>query len=337
MMELVIYKVFLNPQYTSPLYLVLYSSLIASLLLVLITNTVKTGKGKNLPPGRLGLPIIGETFSFLKAYKYHKGTEWISERVAKYGPVFKTSLMSCPTVVVTGAAGNRFLLENDCNSVINKQVMSLAKIVGENNLLELAGEEHKRIRGALMQFLKPEALQKFVGRMDSLVRQHLVDCWEGKETVTVIPLAKEITFQVSCDWLFGLNGKEEMKKVLRDFIELLHGVWSLPLNLPGTSFRGGLKANSRIRRRLTSYCEVRRRELQQGIASPGQDLMSCMLSMRDENNKGLTEGEILDNLLVSMLAGDETTSILLVNMVRMLALHPNIRENIYKGIISNPY
>jgi len=332
-----IYKVFLNLQDSSPLFVILYSSLIACLLFVLVIKTVKTEKGKNLPPGNLGLPVIGETFSFLKAFKYHKGTEWISEKVAKYGPVFKTSLMGCPTVMLTGPAGNRFLFQNDGDSITNMQNKSLTRIIGENNILELSGAEHKRIRGALMQFLRPEALQKFVGRMDCHVREHLVHCWEGKETVIVVPLTKEVTFQIACDLLFGLKDKEEVKTMLNDFIELVKGCWSLPLNLPGTSFHRGLKAGSRIRRRLRSYLETRKRELQQGTASPRQDLLSSMLSMRDENNKGLTDEEIYDNMLLVMAAGHDTTASLFANMVRLLALYPNIHENIYKGIISNLY
>ncbi|KAH0979562.1 hypothetical protein GBA52_006739 [Prunus armeniaca] len=65
--------------------------------------------GKKLPPGSFGLPLIGESISFIRAQKEDKTGEWIQTRIRKYGPVFKTSLMGSKTVVLTGQAGDRLL------------------------------------------------------------------------------------------------------------------------------------------------------------------------------------------------------------------------------------
>lgn len=58
-------------------------------------------------------------------------------------------------------------------------------ILGERNLTELSGEDHKRVRGALVSFLKPESLRQYVGEMDEEVRRHLKLHWQGKQEVTV--------------------------------------------------------------------------------------------------------------------------------------------------------
>ncbi|KAI8001591.1 hypothetical protein LOK49_LG09G01614 [Camellia lanceoleosa] len=42
----------------------------------------------------------------------------------------------------------------------------MRRVSGENNILALSGEDHKRKRGALVSFLKPEALKEYVGKMD---------------------------------------------------------------------------------------------------------------------------------------------------------------------------
>ncbi|KAF9595745.1 hypothetical protein IFM89_003487 [Coptis chinensis] len=70
--------------------------------LVFLTLLKKNHKVKNLPKGSLGLPYIGETLNFLRAQNRNQGMKWISERVTKYGPVFKTSLMGAPTVIIIG-------------------------------------------------------------------------------------------------------------------------------------------------------------------------------------------------------------------------------------------
>ena len=58
-------------------------------------------------------------------------------------------------------------------------------ILGDRNLLELSGEDHKCVRDALSSFLKPESLKQYVGKMDVEVRKHLEMHWQGKQNVTV--------------------------------------------------------------------------------------------------------------------------------------------------------
>jgi hypothetical protein len=36
--------------------------------------------------------------------------------------------------------------------------------------------DHKRIRGALAEFLKPDVLRLYVGKIDGEVRRHLNEC-----------------------------------------------------------------------------------------------------------------------------------------------------------------
>ncbi|GLJ25574.1 hypothetical protein SUGI_0489930 [Cryptomeria japonica] len=277
-----------------PWYLILCSTFLAIILFVLLAKSLSLGKRKNLPPGNLGLPLIGQTFEFLSAYRSNTPQDWIEQKVLKYGSVFKTSLMGCPTVVLNGPAGNRLLFQNDFNIIANKQPISLTRIVGKKSILELSGEDHKRMRSAIMQFLKPEALQKFLAG----------------------------------DLLFGLNDSEEIEILSQDFTEAFKALWSLPLDLPGTAFRSELKARSRICKRLSSLLKVRRRELHEGKFCPGQDLMSNMLSSRNENGKAMTEEEIIDNMIALMSAGHETTCNLLINVLRLLALNPHVYQKV---------
>jgi hypothetical protein len=80
-------------------------SLASSMGIVLVIFTIFCGwyllskslVGKNkapLPPGTFGLPFIGESFAFLRAYKANKVLEeFLDPRIAKYGQVHAT----CPT------------------------------------------------------------------------------------------------------------------------------------------------------------------------------------------------------------------------------------------------
>lgn len=135
--------------------------------------TLKTSVRKKLPPGSFGLPLIGESISFIRAQKQDGSDEWIRSRIRKYGPVFKTSLMGSRTVVITGQAGNRFVFGGGDTGIGGNQVATVASILGKHSIFELSGSRHKLVRSAITNFLKPENIQRIVGEIDLLVKDQI--------------------------------------------------------------------------------------------------------------------------------------------------------------------
>ena len=70
-------------------------------------------------------------------------------------------------------AGNRFVFRGGDNGISCNQPTSVVMVLGKNSLFEMSGSQHKLIRGAITNFLKPESIQRFVAKMDSLVQQQL--------------------------------------------------------------------------------------------------------------------------------------------------------------------
>ncbi len=63
-----------------------------------------------LPPGSLGLPLIGETLSFLT------DPNFISSRQKLYGSIFKTQILGRRTVIAIGSDANRFILSTKADN-----------------------------------------------------------------------------------------------------------------------------------------------------------------------------------------------------------------------------
>ncbi|GLJ25670.1 hypothetical protein SUGI_0491790 [Cryptomeria japonica] len=89
--------------------------------------------------------------------------DWVEERVSKYCSVFKTSLMGCPTVIMTVQAGNRFIFQNEWKMVASTPPATALRMFVVKSMLVAEEEVHKRFRGAIMSFIKPESLKSFVG------------------------------------------------------------------------------------------------------------------------------------------------------------------------------
>jgi hypothetical protein len=61
-------------------------------------NSLSTGPTLAFPPGRFGLPIIGESIQYLRDPE-----GFIVQRQQQYGNVFKTHLFGRPTIALIGA------------------------------------------------------------------------------------------------------------------------------------------------------------------------------------------------------------------------------------------
>ncbi|XP_061347414.1 cytochrome P450 716B1-like [Gastrolobium bilobum] len=284
---------------------------------------------RRVPPGSLGIPLIGQSLAILEALRANTAEKWFEERARKYGSVSKLSLFGKPTVFIYGQDGNRFIYTNDGRTIGTGQPQAIKMMLGARNLLQLSGQDHKRVKSALARFLKPEFLKQSVGKIDEEVRRNIEMHWQGKQQVKVLPLTKTLTFNVICSLLFGLEQGKLRDQFLASFQTMIKGISSVPVNIPFTLYRRSLKESARMQMMLKEVVQKKKIELEQNEASPHQDLITSLLSMVDENNKQLiTQREIIENSMLVMFAGHETSSVLITFIIRVLANDPTICETV---------
>ncbi|TYI96629.1 hypothetical protein E1A91_D01G086900v1 [Gossypium mustelinum] len=294
------------------------------LIPVFLLLTKRKRSPQRVPPGSLGLPLIGQSLGLLRAMRSNTAEEWLRKRIRKYGPISKMRLFGKPAVFIYGQAANKFVFASDSSNIVNQQVKSVSSILGDRCILELTGEDHKRVRDALVSFLKPESLKQYVGKMDEEVRNHLEMHWHGKQQVTVLPLMKTLTFNIICSLLFGVERGTRRDKLANDFRYMIEGMWSVPVNLPFTRYNRSLQASARAQKLLKVLIGEKRVDLEKG-ASPRQDLITCLLSIRNEKDEQvISEKEIIHNVMLIMVAGYDTSSVLLTFLLRLFANYPTI-------------
>ncbi|GAV60668.1 LOW QUALITY PROTEIN: p450 domain-containing protein, partial [Cephalotus follicularis] len=305
---------------------------IVPMIILLLTITKRrrsSSKRLPLPPGSLGLPVIGQSLSFFRALKSNTAEKWLDQRTQKYGPTSKLTLFGTPTVFISGQAANKFIFtRNNSGIMSNQQSKPVRMVFGERNMLELVDHDHKRVRDALMSFLKPDSLKQFVGKMDAEVKEHLDMFWEGKQQVKALPLMRTLTFNTICSLLFGFERGPKRDECVDLLQKMSAGLWSVPVNLPFTGYNRSLRATARVRKILKNIILEKMVQLEKG-ASPYQDLITCLLSICNDDNKELiTEEEIEDNALLVMNAGYETTSALLTFIIRLLCNNPVVHASV---------
>ncbi|ERN19640.1 taxadiene 5-alpha hydroxylase [Amborella trichopoda] len=311
----------------SPLF---YLLLALMTLLFIARSAGKLAGKRKLPPGPAGLPFVGQTFALLKAMRQNRGEQWLAEMAERYGPVFRLSLFGSNVAVLSGVNGNKVVFGGGGGGddvVGAKQAEWALRILGRRNLLTLDGNAHRRVRGAMGVFLKGDVVRGYVGRMGELVERHLEREWKGKETVLAMPFIKSLSFDIICTLLYGLGGVADRDSLKKDFQDLIKGLWSLPLNLPFTRYRRALQAARRLRAAFAELVVTRKGQLERGEATAYDDLLTCFLSAKGEE-EGFTEEEIVDNGVLAMAAGHDTLTLLITFVTRVLA-DPDLYARVY--------
>ncbi|KAJ1405414.1 Cytochrome P450 [Sesbania bispinosa] len=297
-----------------------------------------------LPPGSLGWPIVGETFEFVRTSLENSPLRFVQERMKKYDSrVFKTSLLGNHIAVFCGPAGNKFLYSNENKNVQVWWPSSVKKLL-RLSLVNKVGDEAKMIRKFLMTFLNAEALRNFMPKMDSIAQHHINTHWEGKkcnqsaqtsnelgkEQVHVYPIIQLYTFELACCLFLSIEDSIHVSRISTKFEDFLKGMIGFPINLPGTRFHRAMKAANEIREEIKVILKKRKMDLEEKRVSPTQDLLSHLLVTSDTSGRFLTEMEIIDNILLLLFAGHDTSRSVLSSVMWYLGQLPEVYEHVLK-------
>ncbi|XP_017416003.1 cytochrome P450 85A isoform X2 [Vigna angularis] len=218
---------------------------------------------------------------------------------------------------------NRFILMNEAKGLVPGYPQSMLDILGTRNIAAVHGSTHKYMRGALLSIISPTLIRdQLLPKIDEFMRTHLID-WDNK-VINIQEKTKEMAFLSSLKQIAGMESSSIAQPFMTEFFKLVLGTLSLPINLPGTNYRGGLQARKSIISILSQLLKER-------IASQEShvDMLGCLMN-RDENRYKLTDEEIIDLVITIMYSGYETVSTTSMMAVKYLHDHPKVLEEIRK-------
>uniref|UniRef100_A0A1W7HBX4 Cytochrome P450 n=1 Tax=Scoparia dulcis TaxID=107240 RepID=A0A1W7HBX4_SCODU len=283
-----------------------------------------------LPPGRSGWPVIGESLEFISTgWKGHP-EKFVLDRMAKYSTqLFRTHLLGDPAAVFCGAAANKFLLSNENKLVRLWWPRSFDKVLFGPTQTS-AEEEGIHLRKILPNFVKPESLQRYIGFMDEIAQKHFAENWEAKEQVVVLPLARQYTFAIGCKVFMSIDDPSRIAQLSQHFNVLISGLFTFPINVPGTPMNKAIKASGQVYKQILSIIAQRRIDLAQGKASPVQDFLSHMLSITEdgENERFVSDMSIAGKTISLLVGGHDTVSSACTFIIKYLAELPEIYEEV---------
>jgi cytochrome P450 len=187
-----------------------------------------------------------------------------------------------------------------------RQVME--PVTGPSSILLLDGEHHMRMRKLMLPPFHGEAIAHYAELIEQVTDRE-IDTWRQGGTIRTRTVAQRITMEVIIRAVFGITDPGRIAE-LRRLLPRLSSPNPLLLLVqkdlgPRSPWGRFLRLRDQVDRLL--YEEIERRRDDPDHASR-QDILTLLLSARDEAGDGLTDRELRDELITLLLAGHETTA-----------------------------
>ncbi|KAI5932780.1 Cytochrome P450 26C1 [Manis javanica] len=249
-----------------------------------------------LPKGSMGWPFFGETLHWLV-----QGSRFHSSRRERYGTVFKTHLLGRPVIRVSGAENVRTILLGEHRLVRSQWPQSAHILLGSHTLLGAVGEPHRqRRKGAL--------------------RREVRSWCASRGPVTVYEAAKALTFRMAARILLGLRLNDaQCAELARTFEQFVDNLFSLPLDVPFSGLRKGIRARDQLHQLLE---EAIAEKLQEDKATEPHDALDLIIHNTRELGHELSVQELKESAVELLFAAFFTTASASTSLVLLLLQHP---------------
>ncbi|XP_020596576.1 cytochrome P450 87A3-like, partial [Phalaenopsis equestris] len=276
----------------------------------------------------MGWPILGETLQFFKPYTTFDISPFVKERMKRYGPVFKTSLVGRPLVISTDPELNHFVFQQEGRLFQSWYPDTFKEIFGKENVGELHGYMYKYLKTLVLRLFGPENLKEFMLQdMEKLARDRL-NFWSRQSCIEIKDLISAMIFELTAKKLIGYGASNGLEDMRSNFVAFILGLISFPVNVPGTAYHKCLQECYTGRKKIM---KILKRILAERMKSPNKDcndFFDCIIEELHKERPILTEAIALDLIFVLLFASFETTSLALTLVVKLLTDHPKVLQNL---------
>lgn len=247
--------------------------------------------------------------------------DYLDECADKYGDTFTMRLFGLqPLVFFSHPQAVKDIFSADVGQFDAGRGQSILQpLLGDNSLLVLDGERHKRDRKMLMPPFHGNKVKSYAQTICEITSE-ISERWKPGETIVSSEAMPEITLEVILQTVFGLregSRYRELKSLLVRWLDLTGS----PLSSSMLFFRWFQQDWGRwspwgkvlyLRRQvdelLQAEIEARREYLAASPDGADDDVLSLMLLARDELGQPMTDRELKDELITMLAAGHETTA-----------------------------
>ncbi len=239
----------------------------------------------------------------------------------EYGPIFQTRLFGTRVVVMIGPEANRTILAGQRERFSHALGYQMVTEILGDGLLFQDGAVHQRNRTLMTPAFHAAGVQRYFEVMADLARAH-VERWAHTGGGRMYDRFRHLTFEIAARLILGARGAMEVAELSRINDRLAKGAAAfVRIGLPWTTYGRGLAARDALHRYLREVIRERR-------SAPGDDALGLLIAARDADGSRLSDDELLDQAVILLFAGHETTTSMLTSLLLALEQHPDVRERL---------
>jgi len=248
----------------------------------------------------------------------------------EHGPIFATRLLHHPVIFMLGPEANHYITVSHPENFHWRESSfgDLIPLLGDG-LLTIDDAYHDRARAIMMPAFHREQVSASVEAMIAEATPAIERLRPG-QVVDVYEWMRGLAMRIAMRALLGLDPDEAGKgAAAAEHFERALGFYGIDFHL--RLLRGPGSPWSKMVASRAVLDEIVHDEIGRRRANPDpgrMDILSLLLSVRDEAGEGFTDKEVRDQVMTLMFAGHDTSTSTLTFMMHELARHPDVVEKL---------
>ncbi|MDM9382424.1 cytochrome P450 [Chlorogloeopsis sp. ULAP01] len=292
---------------------------------------MKLSDGPNIPP------LIQLSLTLFRPL------ETLEEYQKRYGDIFLSKLIGLGQFVVLShpqaiqeimAADPKVFKSGSANQLLHP-------LVGDDSMLLLDSDRHQSQRRLLNPAFHGERMRAY-GKLICEITEQVTSDWTVGKSFIARPTMQKISLRVILKAVFGIDEGERFEELQR-FLSGMLDTFDSPLKSSflfvkalqkdlGAWSPWGQFVRKREQVNKLIYAEIQERRQQPHLN--GEDILSLMMSARDEAGQPMTDRELRDELMTLLFAGHETTASALAWALYWIHKLPTVRDKLLRELES---
>lgn len=274
-------------------------------------------RAAHTPPGPKGHFLLGVLPEIRK-----DDLNYLAHLVEEYGDICRVKVVNLPAYVLSRPDYIESVLITNHKNFIKSVYLTESRALFGQGLLTSDGAFWRQQRRQLQPAFHHDHIRRYSAVMVEHVNRMLAT-WEDGQTRDIHQDMMNLTMEIIARVLFGENITGETQQVgeaiQRFFTQFddRFGLYLIPEWLPTPGNLRYRKAIGRLNNLVNAI--IRRQQLASG---DGSNLLSVLLSARDDEGRGMDETQLRDEMMTLFFTGHETTALALSWTWYLLAQNP---------------
>ena len=230
---------------------------------------------------------------------------------------------------------------NENKELITPSNLHLRPLMGDYSLFVLEGAKHQKQRKLLFPPFHGERIHLYGESIQKFTQQRLQEIPLGSKFIAR-SLAQSISLDIILQTVFGLKKGEKFDS-LKLLITQLMNLFESPLTSGALYFTFLQKSwfgfslwnrFLKIKQKINKIIEQEIQDRRQESELNHQDILSLLLSVKDEQEHGMTNEELRDQLITLLFAGHETTATAIAWSLYWIHRQPEIKQKLRQELDS---